>query len=448
MNVLLIDDNRGIFTIMRENFEFAGHRLHYASCEREAMARIAGSGVDTPDVILLDIKMGRESGLDILSTIKARHPDIPVIMITGYASVETAVAGMKAGAFDYLTKPLDFDLLCRQIEKAGENYRVKLENRELKERLIEDLPAITSRDTEYLKIIERAGTLASSDLSILILGENGTGKELLAELIHRRSERSSRKMHKINCAAFPESLLDNELFGHEKGAYTGADGLFKGIFEQADGGTLFLDEIGDMPPIIQVKLLRVLQNSEIRRIGGDRTINIDVRFIGATNKNLHHLIAAGVFREDLFYRLNTAVLNIPPLRERKGDIELLTSFFLDEFSRKNNQSRKEISPAVSRLFSDYSWPGNVRELKNVLNYAATIGAGSQIQADDLPPYVVSPNAPAAAPDTSGNPLEDQQIEIIRKTLVKCGNNKSRAARILNISRNTLYMKMKKYGIHV
>lgn len=442
MNVLLVDDNQGIYSVMKENLGFAGHTLYCASNTENAHVQMKKQSIDA---ILLDIKLGSENGIDTLKEFKQLYKNTPIIMITGYATVDTAVKSMKEGAFDYLKKPLNFDIMCQLLESAFEASKMKLENAALKMRRIEDLPALTSRDPNFQDIINRAQILASTDLPVVITGENGTGKELLAEYIHRHSERSSQKLHKINCAAFPESLLDNELFGHEKGAYTGADSTFKGIFEQADHATLFLDEIGDMPHFIQVKILRVLQNNEIRRIGGSTTINVNNRYIASTNKDLKELIRQGLFREDLYYRLNAAVLEIPPLRNRKHDIPLLASYFLDAYNRKNNSTTKFLSEKVINLFQCYHWPGNIRELKNVLNYAATVSMGSEITIKDLPPS--QDMKKGSTLKISGiSPLENQQIELIKKTLSKTGNNKTQAAKILNISRNTLYLKIKRYGI--
>lgn len=442
MNILLVDDKEGIYSVMRENFEFTGHTLLYSASQNECLKTLNSQKID---VVLLDIMLGQDNGVETLKLIKKRLPDLPVIMITGYATVETAVLTMKLGAFDYLKKPLKFERLSQLTEKAYDTSRIKKENKALKERMIEDLPPLSSLNPHFSETISRARKLASTDFPLLIQGENGTGKELLVDYIYRHSNRVAEKLNKINCAAFTESLLDNELFGHEKGAYTGASSSFKGIFEQSDNGTLFLDEIGDMPETIQVKILRVLQNQEVRRIGGDATTKINVRFIGATNKNLEKMISKGDFREDLYYRLNTAILRIPPLRERLMDLPALTNYFLTDFSRKNNQDLKTLSPEVDSLFKQYKWPGNIRELKNVLNYAATICSSNLIGLIDLPPSIRFYESDSAE-ENAFSLRENQEMELIKKTLSLTGSNKSESARILNMSRNTLYQKMKKYGI--
>jgi DNA-binding NtrC family response regulator len=295
------------------------------------------------------------------------------------------------------------------------------------------------------EICDHAKKLAATDLPVLITGENGTGKEIMADFIHRHSSRHARKMLKINCAAFPESLLDNELFGHEKGAYTGANVLFKGVFEQAHESSLFLDEIGDMPLAIQAKILRTLQNHEIRRLGGAAMITIDVRFITATNKDLGKLIREKAFREDLLYRLNTAVIHLPPLRERTDDIPLLAEYFLTEYARTNAAPLKRLSQAVEERFARYSWPGNIRQLKNVLNYAAAISARESLEDDDLPPTFLAASQ-QHSPDSSGNIREEMEKNLILTMLQKTDYNKKKTAEMLNMSRKTLYSRLKKYGI--
>lgn len=442
MNILLIDDNQRIFPIMKENLEIAGYQLFYASNTKQAFKQIQ---INFIDVILLDIKLGNENGVETLKKLKKLDKEIPVIMITGFASVDTAVTSMKEGAFDYLKKPLNFNLLCQLIEKAIEASSIKQENSSLKKLRINDLPNLTSLDGDFQNTIERAKLLANSDFPVLITGENGTGKELLAECIHRYSKRSSQKLHKINCAAFPESLLDNELFGHNKGSFTGAESDFKGIFEQANNATLFLDEIGDMPSTIQVKILRVLQNNEIRRIGGDKTIKVNIRFIAATNKNLQEQIDIGNFRKDLFYRLNTASLQIPPLRNRRKDINLLAKDFLEEYNIQNEGTKKFFSSEVLKYFENYNWPGNVRELKNVVHYSYTISRNDSILIDDLPPSLQKENQDLML-ENDLSLFEQQQIKMIKKALQDTGNNKTEAAKLLKISRNTLYFKIKKYRI--
>jgi DNA-binding NtrC family response regulator len=363
-------------------------------------------------------------------------------MITGYGSIDTAVQSIKLGAFDYVTKPLDFDKLVKIVENAVKVSNLIEENDRLKDRLIELSPQVISQSKAMLELCEKAEKLAMTDLSILITGENGTGKEIIADFIHANSTKNSRKMLKINCAAFPESLLDNELFGHEKGAYTGADETFKGVFERADQSSLFLDEIGDMPLTIQAKILRTLQNHEIRRIGGSRTITVDVRFIAATNRDLQKLIRENTFRKDLYYRLNTAKLYLPPLRERKEDIPLLIEHFLSEYGTVNTKTTKQFSDRVFDTFLEYDWPGNVRELKNTVNYAAAISSKDYIDIDDLPSDFLDVPQYSA----SRNIMQEVEKNLIIKMLQKANYNKKKTAELLNMSRNTLYSKLEKYGI--
>lgn len=436
MNILLIDDKRAFFDILKDNFSYTGHHLMYSKNTAEALGIIQKHLVE---IILLDINLGTENGIDTLQTIKNEFPHIPIIMITGFASVETAVNSMKLGAYDYVKKPLDFSMLNQLVERAYEANKYKLENKNLKNRLIEKIPITDSLNPQVKETLERAKKLADTELPILILGDNGTGKELLADYIHSHSQRNSEKMLKINCAAFPENLLDNELFGHEKGAYTGADSRFKGIFERADQGTLFLDEIGDMPLSIQSKILRVLQNQEIRRIGGEKNIKIDVRFIAATNKNPEKLIEEGLFRRDLYYRLNTALLHLQPLRNRLEDLPILIRNFINQ-----QEEGKSISEQVMELFRNYSWPGNIRELKNVINYAAIISNNETIKLSDLPPSFSS----SSTNNNKLSPIQENEKELIEKTLRKYNYNKTKSAKALHMSRNTLYLKINRFGIEI
>ncbi len=393
-------------------------------------------------MVLLDIVLGKEDGMDVLQQLTAVDKHLPVIMITGYGSIETAVKAVKSGAYDYVQKPLNFNKLLNTIENAVKLAELKKENRQLKSRIVELSDRIVTQDASMLDLCRKAQRLAATEIPILILGENGTGKELLANFIHNHSHRSSRSFNCINCAAFPESLLDNELFGHEKGAYTGASGTFCGIFEKADQGTLLLDEIGDMAPSTQAKILRTLQNNEIRRIGGNKNIHIDVRFIACTNKDIDQLIRQGRFREDLYYRINAATLVIPPLRTRVGDIPLLVDYFLELYAENNSKRVAGVSDQVLRCFIDYHWPGNIRELKNAINYAATMAQSDRIQMDDLPAIFCDGDAR----QTDYNIREATEKMMIIRMLKQTEYNKRKAAKLLNISRKTLYNKLKKYDI--
>jgi DNA-binding NtrC family response regulator len=435
--ILIIDDKVKVCRSLAQNFEHLGYRTVIATSGKEALAAFSAGRIN---VVLLDIMLGEESGIDLLKRLQAVDKTVPVIMITAFASVETAVLSLKLGAFDYVKKPMDFDELLMTVEKALEFSRLQEENTNLKSRLRELSATVVTCDPLMIALRNKMEKLAVTDLPILIDGESGTGKEVFADYIHAASSRSAKPMVKVNCVALPESLLDNELFGHEKGAYTGADSAFKGLFETADGSSLFLDEIGDMPLGIQAKILRTLQNNEIRRLGGSATIKVDVRFIAATNRDLVDLTRKNLFREDLYYRLNAAVLSVPPLRERKRDIPLLVEHFLAE---RAVDRRKELAPEVAARFQAYDWPGNVRELKNVVNYATAMSPNERIEMEDLPVHFLGDGYAAEPADIR----QEMERDLIVRTLQSTKYNRSRTADILNMSRKTLYSKMAKYGLN-
>ena len=437
--VLIIDDNIKLCRSLAQNFDQLGYRSHYAPDSAGAMNILSKQDIG---VVLLDVVLGKEDGTEVLEKILARDGGLPVIMITGYGSIETAVKSVKSGAYDFVQKPLDFNKILNIVENAIRMSSLKRENRRLKNRIYELSDRIITQNKLMSDLCLRAQRLAATDIPVLIMGGNGTGKELLANFIHMNSKRSAYQMSSINCAAFPESLLDNELFGHEKGAYTGADSAFVGIFEKANFGTLHLDEIGDMAASTQAKILRTLQDNEIRRIGGNKNIKIDVRFIASTNKDLKSLIDAGEFREDLYYRINAATLSIPPLKDRMDDIPLLVDHFLKASSRDNSKMVIGISDEVLKRFLRYDWPGNIRELKNTINYAATMASGQVIQLADLPSSFLDIDRT----EHDYNIMEETEKALILRVLKQSDNNKKKAAQRLDISRKTLYNKMKKYGI--
>ena len=429
-HVLVIDDKLQLCKSLQLNFEELGYKYSYALNSIDAFTIIGKTRVD---VILLDLSLGEENGLNVLREIKKRDTDIPVIMITGYGSIDSAVTAMKFGAADYVQKPLKFDSLYKIVEL---NLTNKAESLSENADMISVSPKIKG-------LLAKAKKLAVTDFPVLITGESGTGKEHMARYIHNESLRANTELHTINCASFPENLLDNELFGHEKGAYTGADKDFKGIFERSDGGTLFLDEIGDMSLATQAKILRTLQNNEIRRIGGQRNIKINVRIIGATNKELGQLINQKKFREDLFYRLNTAVLEVPSLRNRKEDILPLAEFFLLHMPG----AERRLADKTKQLLTGYEWPGNIRELKNTIRYAAAISEGEEIQVTELPESIKVDAVPVRdAESNSGESLEDVEKDLILRTLRETHDNKKLTAQKLKISRRTLYNKLEKYAI--
>lgn len=428
--ILILDDNQKILDTLSRNFEAEGFECRTASNISDAVETLQCCPID---LALVDIRIGDENGIDALIEIKKLVPDMPVLMITGFATVETAVDAIKLGASEYIKKPIRFPDLIEKVKPFLSDEP-------------SELPAIPNMQTnnpQMISLIKKAIKLANSNLSILILGESGTGKEVIADLLHQHSQRKNEDFVRVNCAAFPDSLLDNELFGHEKGAYTGADESFQGVFERADKGTLFLDELGDMPLPIQAKILRAIQEHEIRRIGGKEIIKIDVRFIGATNHNLEKMVEDKTFRGDLYYRLNCAALTLPPLRERKEDIPILVEYMLKQMTDKDHISPITLAPETMEKLLSYNWPGNIRELKAAVSYGAAICSNSIILPEDLP--MASSSTPAAEFDLS--PGQAVEKELLLKTLVKHNYNKKKAAEVLDISRTTLYSKMNKYGIN-
>ncbi len=405
------------------------------------------------DLVLMDVRMIKVSGLEALDEIKTFNPAIPVIIMTAYSSLETAVEAIKKGAYDYLTKPLDFDKLKITIKRAIEHIRLKEENRILKESLGKhfDRVNIIGQSPAMIKLLETVAQVASSEATVLINGESGTGKELIAGAIHFNSPRKDGPFVKINCAAITETLLESELFGHEKGAFTGAYKRKDGRFVQAHKGSLFLDEVSEMTLAMQVKLLRVLQEREITRVGGDGAVKVDVRVIGATNRNLINMIKEGSFRDDLFYRLNVISLDIPPLRKRRDDIVLLAQHFLKDFAAKNRKQIKGFTPkAIDRLIQ-YDWPGNVRELMNAVERGVVLARMEHLDDEDLAiiqtPLDQTAESTTVLDDMNYNTtLEDMEKTAVIKTLKASDGNKSEAARRLGITRKTLHKKLKKYGI--
>ncbi|MBW2045922.1 MAG: sigma-54-dependent Fis family transcriptional regulator [Deltaproteobacteria bacterium] len=402
------------------------------------------------DLILMDIRMIKMSGLEALREIKAYNPAIPIIIMTAYSSVETAVEALKNGAYDYLTKPLDFDELRLAMDRAMDHTHLREENRILRETLGKRFDAgnIIGQSPAMVRVLEMVAQVASSEATVLISGESGTGKELIAGAIHFNSPRKDGPYVKINCAAITETLLESELFGHEKGAFTGAYKKKEGRFVQAQGGTLFLDEISEMSLAMQVKLLRVLQEREITRVGGEEPIKVDVRLIAATNKDLVREVEEGRFREDLYYRLNVVNINIPPLRQRKEDVPLLAKHFLSIFSEKNHKNIEGFTPQAMDRLLRYDWPGNVRQLMNAIERAVVLSRSNYLDLEDLPlvPGEQLPENGGHEIPVSDLALEEVEKATILKTLELTGGNKSEAARKLGITRKTLHTKLKKYGV--
>lgn len=447
--ILIVDDDAAHRTMLMTLVKGWGYDVTDADDGETAIEKVRERYFD---LILMDIKMIKLSGLEAMEQIKVLNPSIPVIIMTAFSSIETAVEALKNGAYDYLTKPLDFEKLRLTIKRATEHFELKEENRLLRQNLEEqfDRQNIIGRSPAMLRLLETVALVAQSEATVLITGESGAGKELIAGATHYNSARKDAPFVKINCAAITESLLESELFGHEKGAFTGANRLKEGKFVQANGGSLFLDEVSEMPLSMQVKLLRVLQERELTRVGGEDVVRVDVRVIAATNKKLTDLIAKGEFREDLYYRLNVVDLYIPPLKERADDIPLIAQRFLERFAEKNRKNVVGFTPAAMDLLVRYNWPGNVRELMNAIERAVVLARGEHLDAPDfvsLQPGIDEYEKETGPQQTfTGDmKLEDVEKTVILQTLEAAGGNKSETARRLGITRKTLHKKLKQYG---
>lgn len=449
-DILVVDDDAAHRFMLKMLLTSWGYNVSEAGDGDKAVDAVK----DRPyDLVLMDIRMINMSGLDALEHIKNYNPAIPVILITAYASIETAVEGIKKGAYDYLQKPLNFDELRIKIERAIEHRKLKEENIYLKRRIKDDRdgPVIIGRSYPMTRLLEMVSQVAPTEATVLITGESGTGKELIAEAIHHQSPRRNGPLVKINCAAIAETLLESELFGHEKGAFTGADRRREGKLRQAEGGTIFLDEISESSLAMQAKLLRVIQDREITRVGGTEVIKVNVRIIAATNKDLVTAVKMGNFREDLFYRLNVVTLYVPPLRERKEDIPLLAEHFLRYFSSKNGKDIRGFTPRGMDKLLKHSWPGNVRELMNTIERAVIFCQKEFIDGEDihfLSALTDEESLPTTLERFAGcTSLDEVEKELIIATLKRCAGNKSETARRLGITRRTLLLKMKKYHIN-
>ena len=449
--ILIIDDDVGHLATLKTIVRSWGYTVETGDDGEVAVEKVKSEPVD---LVLMDVRMAKMSGIEALEQIKTYNPAIPVIIMTAYSSVDSAVVALKNGAYDYLVKPLDFEVLKLTIERACEHAGLKAENKRLKKRLNADLEIdnIIGKSPAMKELISMLDMVAPSEATVLITGESGTGKELIARSIHYNSPRKTHPMVTVNCAAITETLLESELFGHEKGAFTGADKRREGRFMQANRGTIFLDEIGEMSATMQAKLLRVLQEREIQRVGGEQTLKVDVRVVAATNRDLETEVARGRFREDLFYRLNVMAIPVPPLRSRLDDIPLLAYHFLKQYAGQNRKPAKAFSPMAMDMLLKYNWPGNVRELENAVERAVVLMTGDHVTEKQLPLNIIQkyPDQEAAAvmaiPSTDGNrPLEEIEREAILATLEAVGGNKSEAARRLGITRKTLHNKLKSYG---
>ncbi len=444
--LLVLDDDRAHAEAAAESLERAGYDCSIAVSGTEGLRRLEEGGFD---LVLTDLVMRDVSGLEIVRRARALSPETEVIVMTGYPSYETALEAMDEGAYDYLNKPIDLNILRAKIRKAVEKQKLVRSNVELKKQLDRryGFEGILGGTERMQAAIDTLRQVSPSNATVLILGESGTGKELVARAIHVNSARRAHRFMPLNCAALSETVLESELFGHEKGAFTGASYTHKGRFEAAHGGTLFLDEIGDLPSAIQVKLLRVIEYGEVFRVGSNDPIKVDVRLLAATNRDLSVLIREGRFREDLYYRLKVVTIELPPLRDRLEDIPLLVQAFIEEFSTKYGHKAPEFTPAALELFYDYGWPGNVRELRNCVESMVVLDKDGRIDAEDVPRYVKSPEGSDSPSGVGGVNLEEGEKESIRKALAKCEGNREKAARMLGIGERTLYRKIKRYGFN-
>jgi DNA-binding NtrC family response regulator len=412
---------------------------------KEALQLMAGEEVD---IVLTDMDMPEMNGIELLERINGLDSPKPVIIITGQGTIETAVQAMKLGASDYVTKPINIDRVILLIEKTLEHKRLKEENLLLKKRIKENLPDFTliGNSAEMKKIADLSLQVASTTATVLIEGESGTGKELVTNLIHYNSPVADGPLIKVNCAALAEGVLESELFGHEKGAFTGAIAAKKGRFELADGGTLFLDELGEMPLATQVKLLRFLQEKEFERVGGSKTIKVEVRIIAATNKNLEELIRDGRFREDLYYRLRVVKITMPPLRKRREDIPILIRTFIEKFSKIHGKFISGVAPEVMELAQSYEWRGNVRELANCIESSVVMARHGMIDMDCIPEYLAYRTV-EPEPDEESGLLQEQEKKMIAEVLREAGGDKTKAAKKLGIGRRTLYRKIERWNLN-
>lgn len=442
--LLVVDDEMGIRQSLKKILEKEGYEVLTASNGEEAFKIIRTGDID---LLISDIRMAGMDGLELLKVCKSVSPYTEVIMITGYASVDTAVDSMKQGAYDYITKPFKKADILKAVQKAIEKQVLTMDNVKMKERIeaLESTPLVETASPKMKKLVEIVHQVAPSQATVLIMGGSGTGKEVIADMIHRLSPRAERPMVKVNCAAIPETLIESELFGYEKGAFTGAAGRKEGRFEAADKSSIFLDEIGEVPPAVQVKLLRILQEETFERLGSNKTTKVDVRIIAATNKDLAAMVKQGQFREDLFWRLNVISLQLPALKERREDIPNLVQHFVNRFSRKNGKEMKGLESKAMEILLGYEWPGNVRELENVIERSVVLDRDGIIGADDLPADIQSASIPAMESVTIplGTPMEEVERILMEETLKRTKGDKGLASKLLGISTRTLYRKMDK-----
>ncbi len=438
--IVIVDDEENVAASVRLVLEGAGYAVVVCRTGADFRRHVARAGADA---YLVDVRLPDANGIDLLPLVAERRPHAPIIMISGHATIADAVAATRAGAFDFLEKPLGRDRLLLALKNALEQAALERENARLRE-LVGDAPRMIGSSQAFRRVLEQATQVARSDARVLLTGESGTGKELLAAHMHRESPFAAGPFVKVNCAAIPVDLLESELFGHEKGAFTGATSSRRGKFELADGGTIVLDEVRDLHESSQAKLLRVLQEGEFQRVGGDETRHVTVRVISATNQDLAALVAEKRFREDLYYRLSVVPIRVPPLRERPEDIRPLTQYFIDEFCRRNNFKPKHIDESVFEAFGAYRWPGNVRELRNVVERMAIL-APDPITAEAVPVEIRLPRQ-SGAPSTLEETRAQAERDLLREALDQAGWNISAAARALGIERTRLHKRIRALGL--
>lgn len=445
-NILVVEDEKAALKNLVHIMEGEGHQVRGTLSGSEAI-RLLEEG--EYDVVLTDLRMDEVDGIGVLQRSKELYPDSEVIMITAYASIPSAVETMKKGAFDYIAKPFKLDEVRLAVRSALERVRLRKENARLREQLesYEGKVKIITQNQTMSGLLETARQIAPTDCSVLITGESGTGKELLARYVHYMSNRDEQPFFAVNCGALTEELLSNELFGHEKEAFTGASSMKQGMIETASGGTLFLDEITEMSPAMQVRLLRVIQEKELMRLGGTEPVTVDVRIVAATNRNIEEAVMESDFRQDLYYRLNVVSLHIPPLSERRDDIPLLSQHFLKKYATIMDKDVREISPSVMSLLGSYDFPGNVRELENIIERGVAMANGSAIELAHLSEDLKDLDIKTFRRKEGRLPsLEEQEVTYITWVLQETGGNKTRAAEILGIDRVSLWRKIKKYGL--
>jgi len=459
--ILVVDDEQAIRDTLKDLLQDEGYAVETAASGEAALALFSPENPPPADAVLLDIWLPNIDGIEVLKSVKQIVPALPVIMLSGHANIETAVTATKFGAYHFIEKPFATENLLLTLTHALRESKLEQENQELRQNADRNQHEIVGQSPAFLKLMEQVERAAQSQAWVLIYGENGTGKEAVAHVIHEKSPRRAGPFVEVNCAAIPEELIESELFGHEKGSFTGATGRKIGKFDQANHGTLFLDEIGDMSLKTQAKILRVLQEQRFERVGGNKTIEVDVRVIAASNKKLEDEIAAGNFREDLYYRLNVLQLEVPPLRERTGDVRLLVPFFLTFFSRLHGEKAKRVHPDALKMLEEYDWPGNIRELKNIVERMIIMSPREELGPAEIPPVVVQSGArPAAAsdmpamaageiPDFGDNYKEAKDAFerlFLKLQLDKHNWNVSKTAEVIKLERSNLHKKIKQYKL--